>query len=89
MAWPHSTVMADCVGNVGAVAGLTWMTLEVDITLPQTVAVHVSVTSPPQGPGMVPRVEVTDPVSRQFPVKPLSYVRSLVVACPQSTVIAD
>jgi hypothetical protein len=47
------------------------MILEVVIILPHTVVVHVSVTSPPQAPGMVLKVEVTVPVSWQFPVKPL------------------
>ena len=60
---PQATVMADCVGNDGVKAGLTWMILEVVITLPQTVAVQVSVTSPPQAPGMVLKVELTVPVS--------------------------
>ena len=81
--------MAFWAGNDGVNAGLTWIILEVVITLPQTVAVQVSVTSPPQAPGIVLKVELTVPVSWQLPVKPLSYVSSWVVAPPQATVIAD
>ena len=86
---PQATVMAFWAGNDGVNAGLTWIILEVVITLPQTVAVHVSVTSPPQAPGRVLKVDLTVPVSWQLPVKPLSYVSSWVVAPPHATVIAD
>ena len=89
MAPPHETLISETVANTGAAAGLTWMIREVVMVLPQTVAFHVSVTSPPQAPGMVLSVEVTVPVSWQLPVKPLSYVSSWVVAPPQATVIAD
>ena len=59
---------------VGKAAGLTIMVLETGaIVLPQaSVAVHVSVTVPPQGPGVVVNVErFEDPVIRHPPVDPL------------------
>jgi hypothetical protein len=41
-------------------------------TLPQaSVAVHDSVTSPPQALGIGPRVDVAVPLIPQLPVKPL------------------
>ena len=58
---PHGTVMSATVANEGVAAGLTWITLDFVIKVPQTVAVHVSVTSPPHAPGMVLRVDVTIP----------------------------
>src|SRR4029453_3601299 len=58
--------------NVGAGAGLTVMTLEAVNDLPHaSVAVHVSVTVPPQGPGAAVCVDVTDPLSRQVPPAPV------------------
>ena len=48
------------------------MILDLVINVPQTVAVHVSVTFPPQAPGSVPKVEVTVPERLQLPVNPLS-----------------
>ena len=51
---PQATVIAETDANVGAAAGVTVITLEAVIVLPQaSVAVHVSVTVPPQGPGAV------------------------------------
>ena len=49
--------------------------------------VHVSVTLPPHAPGSVPRVDVTDPLTRQAPLPPLVKVSEDVVAPPQATVI--
>ena len=58
--------------NVGAAAGLTVIVLLAVIILPQTsVAVHVSVTVPPHGPGAAVCVEVADPLIKQVPVPPL------------------
>ena len=58
---------------VGAAAGLTVIALDAVIVLPQaSVAVHVSVTSPPQGPGVAENVDGLDvPVIKQAPVNPL------------------
>ena len=49
--------------------------------------VHVSVTLPPHAPGSVPRLEFTDPLTRQAPLPPLVKVKLCVVAPPQATVI--
>ena len=50
---PHATVMFAGTVIVGNAAGLTVMVLDTEvIVLPHaSVAVHVSVTVPPQGPG--------------------------------------
>jgi hypothetical protein len=57
---------------VGSAAGLTVIVLVCVIVLAHaSVNVHVSVTFPPQGPGRVPSVDVTDPVIRQAPLPPL------------------
>ena len=58
--------------NVGAGAGLTVMALEAVIVRPHTsVAVHVSVIVPPQGPGVVVCVDVAEPLIKQVPEAPL------------------
>ena len=49
--------------------------------------VHVSVTFPPHTPGSVPRVDVTDPLTRHAPLPPLVKVSDDVVAPPQATVM--
>ena len=49
--------------------------------------VHVSVTFPPHTPGSVPRLEFTDPLTKQAPLPPLVKVKLCVVAPPQATVI--
>ena len=49
--------------------------------------VHVSVTFPPQAPGSVPRLEFTDPLTKQAPLPPLVKVNLCVVAPPQATVM--
>ena len=64
--------MSATVANTGVAAGLTWMILDFVIKVPHTVAVHVSVTLPPQLPGSVLNVEVTVPERLQLPVNPLS-----------------
>ena len=59
---------------VGNVAGLTVMVLDTEaIVLPQgSVAVHVSVTVPPQAEGVAEKVDVLDvPVIKQPPLNPL------------------
>ena len=81
--------MSATAANEGVAAGLTWMTLDAVIVVPQTVAVHVSVTSPPQAPGMVLRVEVAIPWILQSPCKPLSYASSWVVAPPHETLMSE
>ena len=58
---------------VGNAAGLTVIVLETAaITLPHgSVAVQVSVTGPPQGPGVALRVDAFEvPVIKQFPANP-------------------
>ena len=58
--------------NVGAAAGVTVMVLEAVMVLPHaSVAVHVSVTVPPQGPGAAVCVDVADPLIKQVPLNPL------------------
>ena len=60
--------------NVGAAAGLTVIVLDTEaIVLPQgSVAVHVSVTVPPQANGVAEKVDGLEvPVIRQLPVPPL------------------
>jgi hypothetical protein len=63
-------VIGAAAAKVGAVAGDTVISLVRVITLPQTVAVHVSVTVPPQAVGIALKVEVAEPESRQLPVRP-------------------
>ena len=59
------------VVNVGADAGVTVIVLDAVIVLPQaSVAVHVSVTVPPQGPGAAVCVDVAVPLIRQLPEPP-------------------
>ena len=58
---------------VGNAAGLTVIVLVTGVTvLPHaSVAVHVSVTVPPQGPGIALSVDALDvPVIKQFPLSP-------------------
>ena len=58
--------------NVGAAAAVTVITLEAVKDLPHaSVAVHVSVTVPPQGPGAAVCVEVAVPLIKQVPLAPL------------------
>jgi hypothetical protein len=58
-------------GEVNA-SGVTVIVLKAVIVLPhRSVAFHVSVTVPPQGPGAAVCVDVADPVIRQVPLGPL------------------
>ena len=55
--------------KVGAGAGVTVIVLDAVITLPHaSVAVQVSVTGPPHGPGGALNVDVTDPLIRHVPL---------------------
>jgi len=88
---PHATVMSPGVEIAGNSAGFTVIILETGLsTLPQaSVAIHVSVTLPPQAPGITVKVEALEvPESRQPPLNPL--VKLMVLGegtAPQSTVI--
>ena len=71
---PHATVMAAGGVMVGRAAGFTVIIRETEaIVLPQvSVAVHVSITFPPQTPGVAVKVEGLDtPDILQLPVSPL------------------
>jgi uncharacterized protein YidB (DUF937 family) len=72
IAVPQGTEMSASGVITGKVAGFTWMILEVVIVFPQTTAVQVSVTFPPQASGMVPSDEVTVPLILQGLLSPLS-----------------
>jgi hypothetical protein len=89
---PQATVIAGNAVIVGNAAGLTVIILDTDASdLPHaSVAVHVSVTGPPQAPGVVVNVEGFDvPLIRHPPVNPL--LNDIVLGAgtpPQATVIA-
>ena len=70
---PHATVMFAGAVIVGNAAGLTVMVLDTEaIVLPQrSVAVHISVTAPPQGPGAAVCVDVAVPLIKHVPLNPL------------------
>ena len=70
---PHATVILEGgVVNVGAGAGVTVIVLDAVKLLPHaSVAVHVSVTVPPQGPGAAVCVDVAVPLIKQVPDPPL------------------
>ena len=57
--------------NSAAGAGFTTIVLVLVMVCPHTVAVHDSVTLPPQAPGIVPSVDVADPLNKQSPERPL------------------
>jgi len=88
---PHATVVFAGAVIVGKSAGLTIIVLETEAkALPQeSVAVHVSVTVPPQALGVAVKVEILEvPEIKQPPVNPLVY--EIVLAAgklPQATVI--
>jgi hypothetical protein len=87
---PHATVIAPGAVIVGNAAGLTVITLDTDASgLPHmSVAVHVSVTGPPQlGTALkVDRFEL--PLSKQPPLNPFEYGMVLGAGNePQATVI--
>ena len=71
---PHATVMFAGAVIVGNAAGLTVMVLDTEaIVLPQgSVAVHVSVTVPPQAEGVAEKVDGLEvPLIKQPPLNPL------------------
>ena len=69
---PHATVMFAGTVIVGNAAGVTVMVLEAVIVLPHaSVAVHVSVTVPPQGPGAAVCVDVALPLIKHVPLSAL------------------
>ncbi len=88
---PQVTVIVAGAVIVGKAAGLTVIVLETGAkALPQlSVAVHVSVTVPPQAVGVAEKVEAFDvPVMAQPPLNPLLY--EIVLAAgkpPQATVV--
>lgn len=70
---PHATVVAPGAVIVGKAAGLTVITLDTGASgLPHaSVAVHVSVTVPPHGPGVAVNVDGFElPLSKHPPVNP-------------------
>jgi len=88
---PQSIVIGAGAVMVGSAAGLTVIVLETaGITLPQaSVAVHVSVTVPPQALGVGENADRLDvPDIRHPPLNPLVYGRVLGAGmAPQATVI--
>src|SRR6185295_8829805 len=90
---PQATVVVERAVIVGNAAGLTWMVLDTGARgLPQaSVAVHVSVTSPPHASGVDEKVEGFDvPLTSQPPVKPL--LKLIVLGAgtpPQATVVVE
>ena len=70
---PQATLISAGGVIVGKAAGVTVIVLDTDASaLPQaSVAVHVSVTVPPQGPGAAVCVDVADPLIKQVPLSPL------------------
>ena len=84
---PQATVIVPAAANSACAAGCTTIVLVRVMVCPQCVVVHVSVTLPPHAPGSVPRLEVTDPLTRHAPLPPLVKVKLCVVAPPQATVI--
>ena len=69
---PHATVMFAGTVIVGNAAGVTVMVLEAVIVLPHaSVAVHVSVTVPLQGPGAAVCVDVALPLIKHVPLSAL------------------
>ena len=89
---PHATVVAAGAVIVGKAAGLTIIVLDTDaiVLLHASVAVHVSVTSPPHAPGVAVNVEPFDVPDIKHPsVKPL--VKLILLAAgtpPHATVVA-
>ena len=69
---PQATVIfAGGDVNVGAGAGVTVIVLDAVIVLPHTsVALHVSVSVPPHGPGAAVCVDVAVPLIKQLPDPP-------------------
>ena len=70
---PHATVILAGAVIVGNAAGLTVIVRDTEASgrRQASVAVHVSVTVPPQTPGVAVNVEVTEvPLSSQPPLNP-------------------
>ena len=69
---PQATVIFDGgVVKVGAGAGVTVIVLDAVIVLPHaSVALHVSVSVPPHGPGAAVCVDVAVPLIKQLPGPP-------------------
>jgi hypothetical protein len=88
---PQFTVMLSSAVIVGKAAGFTVMVLKTEaiIRSQESVAVQVSVTSPPQASGVVLKVEALEsPVIKQSPLKPLLNIIVLEVGiAPQLTAI--
>jgi hypothetical protein len=64
-------ILAGGLVNVGAGAGVTVIVLDALMLLPHaSVAVHVSVTVPPHGPGAAVCVDVAVPLIKQLPEPP-------------------
>jgi hypothetical protein len=88
---PQATVMFAGGNMVGSAAGLTVIIRDTEASgLPQiSVAVQVSVTVPPQAPGVAEKVDALEvPLIRQPPVNPFVKVTVLgTIAVPQDTVI--
>ncbi len=88
---PHATVIFTGAVIVGNAAGDTVIVLETEANvLPQvSVAVHVSVTVPPQAAGVAEKVEAFEvPLMAHPPVSPLLYAIVLGAGmAPQATVI--
>jgi len=64
-------MLAGGLVNIGAGAGVTVIVRDAVIVLPHaSVAVHVSVSIPPHGPGAAVCVDVADPLIKQLPDPP-------------------
>src|SRR5258707_58440 len=85
------TVISETASNTGNAAGLTVIVLDTEATvLPHSsVAVQVSVTGPPQAPGVAEKVDGFDvPLIKQPPLNPLLKLMVLAAGTPpQATVI--
>ena len=89
---PQSTVRLTGAVIVGSAAGLTVIVRDTEarVLVQASVAVHVSVTIPPQAPGVDVKVDDADvPEIRQFPLRPLLNDKVLGAGIePQATVIS-
>src|SRR5215204_1048283 len=90
---PQATVISSGAVIVGNAAGFTCIVLDTDATvLPHSsVAVHVSVTSPPHAPGVAVNVDAFDtPLIKHPPLNPLLNGKVLADGiAPQATVISS
>ena len=89
---PQATVIVTGAVIAGKAAGLTVIILETAaIVLPQiSVAVHVSVTIPPQAAGVVEKVELSDvPLNKQASLNPLLKEMVLDVGKPAQATVID